>query len=215
MNTMTVKDRETVDNVGAVLEAAEAERQRNEQLDEVLEKPLPDDELDVMNNRENVKARAAKKEKAEKPRRRITFSSVFTTLVIIAIFGAVFGAYFAGPVIYKNLLTAENVYVDDSRPCQIKVGENIVTGTRVYRSRYDTIFGYRITKESSIEEETRIDIQGKGMTIVGLKADQTYTAMNITQGEQYRQLLKPADTYVFVMDGGKSAAAINYRAMCK
>lgn len=127
---------------------------------------------------------------------------------------------FAGAALYVNkdkLVTSYDKYGMDTRPCMGKVGERTITGTRTYGYRYMTVLGYKIymTPEKEVEQETRLDISGNGMTILGMQADGTLQKTMISDGERYRQLLHPADSYTFFMDGGKNTAVIAYTDLCK
>jgi hypothetical protein len=120
--------------------------------------------------------------------------------------------------VYKDrIVTQYDKFGMDTRSCISKVGERTITGTRTYSYRYMTVLGHKIfmTPENEVQQETRIDVSGNGMTILGTKADGTVDKTMISDGEKFRQLLKPAETYTFFMDGGKNTAVIAYNELCK
>lgn len=140
---------------------------------------------------------------------------IFMWVLLVCCLLSVVGALL---FVYKDkIVTDFDKYGTDTRPCISKVGERTITGTRTYSYRYMTVLGHRVfmTPEKEVEQETRIDVTGNAMTILGTKLDGSIEKTMIADGEKYRQLLKPADHYTFFMDGGKNTAIIAYNSLCK
>lgn len=153
----------------------------------------------------------AAKAKAVAYRTYRIFMWVLLVCCLLSVVGAVL-------YVYKDkIVTDFNKYGMDTRQCISKVGERTITGSRTYSYRYMTVLGHKIfmTPEKEVEQETRLDVTGNGMTILGTKLDGTIEKTMISDGEKYRQLLKPADHYTFFMDGGKNTAIIAYNSLCK
>lgn len=126
----------------------------------------------------------------------------------------------AGAALYMNIdkiVTDYDKYGSDKTDCIAKVGERTITGTRSYSYRYMTVLGYKIfmTPQSEVEQETRIDVNGNGMTILATRDGKATEKYVISDGEKERRLLKPADSYTFFMDGGKNTAILAYNQICK
>ena len=118
---------------------------------------------------------------------------------------------------WRTYVTDYDAYGYDTRTCRIQVGENVLTGTRTYGYRFMTVLGHRIfmTPDSEMDQETRIDITGIGMTIIMHMSDGTDRQKTIKDGEKFRQFLDRADAYSFVMDGENVAAAVKSKNLCR
>jgi len=101
----------------------------------------------------------------------------------------------------------------DYRTCSVKVGNKEVTGTRSFTYPFTEVLGYRFIDTKHIHQETKIDIRGDAITIVGTQGDKWW-AIPVGTGERGVQLLKPADAYTFVIDG-KDAGVIEYNSFCR
>lgn len=163
--------------------------------------------------REKLERRSAlaAKAKAAAYRAYRIFMWVLLVACLLAVVGAVLFTY------RDKIVTDYNRYGMDTRQCISKVGERTITGSRTYSYRYMTVLGHKIfmTPEKEVEQETRLDVTGNAMTILGTKLDGSIEKTMIADGEKYRQLLKPADHYTFFMDGGKNTAIIAYNTLCK
>lgn len=110
-------------------------------------------------------------------------------------------------------ITTHNV--TDSRSCLVKFsGDNKLTGTRSYSYQYTELFGWRWYDKNTVSTETRLTIAGEPVTIVGIGGKEPWS-VNISMGEQYRQLLKPAEEYVILYGDKKLTTVIKSSDMCK
>lgn len=135
-------------------------------------------------------------------------------VLVIALFS------FAGTALYVNMdkiVTDYDKFGMDTRNCIAKVGERTITGTRSYSYRYMTVLGHKIymTPESEVKQETRLDVNFNGMTILATSASAPVEKYSISDGVKERPLLNRADSYTFFMDGGKNTAIISYNTLCK
>lgn len=217
MTTATINDRATVEPVVrdehgnsepyvkqhlADLSAQiEAQREREART----QRPLEDLDKDMKErlNRRAIKAMAARAGRI-----------LLWVVLVVTLLG------FVGTALYVNIdkiVTDYDKFGMDSRECIAKVGERTITGTRVYSYRYMTVLGHKIymTPQSEVKQETRIDVSGNGMTILASSNGVPIEKYNISEGEKYRQLLKPAESYTFFMDGGKNTAILAYNQICK
>lgn len=175
---------------------------------------LEDEQKDLDKNmREKLERRANLAAKAKEIAHR-TYRFCLWALLVFSLLTAIASVLY----VYKDkIVTDYDKFGMDTRNCIAKVGDRTITGSRTYAYRYMTVLGYKIfmTPEKEVEQETRLDVTGNSMTILGTKLDGSIEKTMIGDGEKYRQLLKSADHYTFFMDGGKNTAIIAYNALCK
>lgn len=116
-----------------------------------------------------------------------------------------------GALGYWGYLNKTTEYLVDTRSCLFKVGNVELTGTRTYSYPSTEIFGVRFIDTKHIDEKTKLNLNGSPLTIIGQDSDKWW-AVNIDQGERGVQVLKPADSYSFIM--GKQVGVVAYRALC-
>lgn len=159
-------------------------------------------------------------------------SSIFTKVIIhlrelIALILFVIGTWLlTGVVLYLLFVLFENdineqfirKYSADDKSCLIKTKKHELTGTRTYSYTYIDIFGYRIRRNSTVQETTRLNISGFAVTIAGMNIDNSLPVkLSIDSGEKYSQLLDKADTYIFTLGEGRMKEIVNvsYSKLCK
>lgn len=128
--------------------------------------------------------------------RRVWFWTKVQIAVVILIATSVLG-YFVYDA-YKNRVTQ---VVTDHRPCSVEVGGETVTGVREYQYNFFDIFGMRIIDTSKIDITTTIDYKGSDFIVGGLNKDGSWWSMKTSDGEFGKMKTKPAETYVFVVEG--------------
>jgi hypothetical protein len=111
----------------------------------------------------------------------------------------------------------KQAWLQDTRNCQAKVGDLELKGLRTYTYPYIEVLGYRFIDTQQIEESTKVFITGNGLSIMGLTNAQDgkgpgYWGLQVSDGVRDGQLLKPADTYVFM--SGKNMAAVESKSFC-
>lgn len=187
---------------------------RNEAPEEKEFEPLHRDFNDKADRDAGDLARSAWR--AKQKRAFLRFVSIFMIWLLALAVVAGF-TYYRWNDIVNYVLPDYDKYAQDLRPCIFKVGERTITGQRSYEYRYMTLFNHKIvmTPSSEVQQETRLDITGNGMTILGSHAGAAPDKLIISDGERYRQLLKRADDYTFFMDGGKNTAIVAYSDICK
>mgnify|MGYP003482363262 CR=1 FL=1 len=180
------------------------------ELDDAAMKSVDDALSEFMEKNRTSAELLAKRVRRSK---RIMFWSFIVMVFASVIATAGLYAYFN----WQKYVTDYDRLGMDTRACIFKVGDRTITGTRTYTYRYMTVLGHRIfmTPEAEVEHETRIDIDGKGMSIVMNTAGEKHKTKIIGDGEKYRQFIDRADTYTFFMDGGKSTAVLAYGEICK
>ena len=127
---------------------------------------------------------------------------VISILAILAIAG---GGYW----VYQNRATG---FLIDERQCHFKLPNYEVTGTRKYSYGFTEYFGWRVIDTKVITEETRIDVVGVGMLIVGNSAGDWWST-RIKDGERGTQLLKNFNSYTFIVDN--AVGVVEYDKLCK
>lgn len=168
------------------------------------------------------KQKAAAEERAKK---RMEARQAFTARLkqrvrafVMAVWALVFlgmvGAGVWGYYNFKTIVPAWDKYTSAQKNCIFKVGERTVTGTRTVSYRYYQILDWRAHDESTVETETRLDINGNGMTVIQY-IDGKAEKLAVSDGEKYRPLLKPAERYSFFMDNGKNFAELSFNDICK
>lgn len=128
--------------------------------------------------------------------------TVFLVLITVSIAGIL------GKYAYDTKVVGR---FNDMRMCSTIVGKYRLTGTRTYSYPYVEILGYRLIDSSKILEETKIDIKGNTVTVVGIDSDQWWS-IYIGKGEQGTYKLKQADTYIFTSDD--NVGVVDYSAFC-
>jgi len=148
--------------------------------------------------------------------KRVMFWAKVTMVIasLLALLGMVILYFY---MFWPKYITDFDKYGSHTATCVFKVGDRTVNGTRTYGYRYMTVLGYRVymTPADAIEEETRIDIVGNGMTIILQDGGEPIKKEFISDGERFRKLLNRADSYIFFMDGGKNTARVEYKDLCK
>jgi hypothetical protein len=171
---------------------------------------------------ENGRSNAAAEERAKKRMEaRQAFTQRLKTRVrafLFAVWSLAFlcivGAGVWGYYNFKTIVPAWDKYTSAQKNCIFKVGERTVTGTRTVSYRYYQILNWRAHDESTVETETRLDINGNGMTVIQY-VDGKAEKLAISDGEKYRPLLKPAEKYSFFMDNGKNFAELSFNDICR
>lgn len=138
------------------------------------------------------------------------FMMAVWSLVFLGMVGAGVWGYYN----FKTIVPAWDKYTSAQKNCIFKVGERTVTGTRTVSYRYYQILDWRAHDESTVETETRLDINGNGMTVIQY-IDGKAEKLAVSDGEKYRPLLKPAERYSFFMDNGKNFAELSFNDICK
>jgi len=106
-------------------------------------------------------------------------------------------------------------HVTYERNCRWPINDKLeITGRRTYDFQQNELFGIRWNDAKGVTEQTRVDVVGKQMLVIGLTADDKWWAYPISMGERGIQPLKSASSYVFVVDGDKVGAA-KYEEFCK
>lgn len=140
--------------------------------------------------------------------RRALLHILFTLITLFIIIPIVLLSYHAthGGVTTK--------YVTDSRSCVIAFpnGEKL-EGTRTYAYRYSELFGWRLYDSNTVVTETRLNIVGESVSIAGVAKENW--SINIVEGERYKQLIQPADTYVVMLGKERVTAFVTDKNMCK
>lgn len=144
---------------------------------------------------------------------------LFVLAAAIALLALVVWSYKTTVTIQQNGGLLSKLVVD-TRPCSIAVPgtETVLTGSRSYSYRYREFNGWRWYDSSTVEEETRIDINGSGLTIIGSNANDPASetwVKNIDLGERYSQLLVNKQRYTILYGEKRIALTIDYRDMCK
>lgn len=133
---------------------------------------------------------------------------IFSLVLLIAVASAVGAGYY-----FYQHRTVTNVTFE--RACKWPINDKLeVTGRRTYNFQQNELFGIRWNDAKSVVEQTRVDVAGKQMLVVGLTADNKWWGYPITMGERGIQILKPAETYVFVVEGNQ-VGAVKYDEFCK
>lgn len=144
-----------------------------------------------------------------KQRVRAFMMAVWALIILVMVGAGVWGYYN-----FKTIVPAWDKYTSAQKNCIFKVGERTVTGTRTVSYRYYQILNWRAHDESTVETETRLDINGNGMTVIQY-VDGKAEKLAVSDGEKYRPLLKPAEKYSFFMDNGKNFAELSFNDICK
>lgn len=131
--------------------------------------------------------------------------SLILTIAVAALAGA--GYYF-----WQHRVVTPVTY---ERACRWQINDKLeVTGRRTYTFQQNELFGIRWNDAKGVLEKTSVDVIGKQMLVVGLTADDKWWGYPISTGERGIQNLKPADSYVFVIEGDK-VGAVKYNEFCK
>lgn len=152
------------------------------------------------NAAERIRTKSSAYQKAKRVFNTIVGGILALAIVIIASAG------------YYAYSTKTVGHFTDSRPCSWKVGEVVVTGTRTYTYPYTQIFNFRSINTDLIEERTSLNVDGNGITIIGLNND-TWWSTSVKEGERGAQILKPSTSYVFQI--GKNIGVAKYGEFCK
>lgn len=141
-------------------------------------------------------------------RKAARFTERLVLLTLFLSYAAALGIVYYG---YTTRVTGTYV---DHRECKLPLNEDYaITGKRTYTYPYVEVFGVRVVQTEQIDEVTQIDLRGQSIVTVGQTKD-NWWAINNEQGERGVQILKPADTYTFVMDGDR-IGVIAYKSFCR
>ena len=147
------------------------------------------------------------------------FKTVVITLITLLLLAAgvlgsafVIKGYESGGLIKKTVV--------DYRECAIEIPgtTQVIKGTRSYQYQYKQFAGWRYYNAAAVNEETRLNIEGTEMTIIGnsphTAADKVWSK-NIDRGERYSQLLQKEDRYTIIYGEDRIVISVDYSAMCK
>lgn len=135
-----------------------------------------------------------------------TKMTVRLTLLLLW-FALLFVAYYG----YENRVTGTYV---DHRECSLDLeGDYTVTGKRTYTYPYVEVYGFRVVQTSKIDEKTQIDLKGSSIVTIGQTNDEWW-AINNKTGEFGIQILKPANSYSFVVNGDR-VGVVTYKSFCR
>lgn len=133
---------------------------------------------------------------------------------MLMVYGCIFaGVLLAAAVGYYGYTTFTKGHLSDYRPCSADVGGIAITGTRTFSYSYNELFGFRWFKPAETDEKTIINVTGNAMQIIGLTGTKHWWGVNIDTGERGQQILKPADSIVFII--GKKMNAVEYKSFCQ
>lgn len=187
-------------------------------VQEQIDRDIDNAELEAQGRHERELQRKIQRVELRKKLRK-GLSFVIKSVLLLAVFAlAVFalGQYIEGD--RKGGLIEK--YVVDFRECRIPVpgSEDYITGTRSYSYKYYQFSDWRWFNTTTIKEETRINIEGGGMTIIGVSAGKPSKdswTKNIDIGERYSQPLQREERYTFVIGSDRKVVVIDYNEMCK
>lgn len=187
-------------------------------VQEQIERDIDNAELEAQERHERELQKKIRRVELRKKLRKC-MSVGFKSLLILALLAlAVFalGQYIEGD--RKGGFTQKSV--TDFRECRIPIpgSEDYITGTRSYSYKYSQFGDWRWLDTTTIEEETRINIEGNGMTIIGTSAGKSSReswTKNIDIGERYSQPLQREERYTFVIGSKRQIVVIDYNEMCR
>lgn len=164
-----------------------------------LEAPYIDNDAGVKAaSRIRAKAAAVASATATFMRWAIGLSVLLAILIVSAI------GYYG----WENRVTGR---LSDDRMCKVEYKDLSITGKRTYSYPFMEIFGFRFIDTKAIDERTIVDIRGDAMMIIGQSGDDWWS-LAIGMAEQGIQILKPSDSYTFVV--GKKAVVVKSKVFC-
>jgi len=148
--------------------------------------------------------RLVKLRKAAVVARKVFFRTI-ALVVVLSLLSVAAAAYY-------GYTTRVGGYKSVETKCSFMLGDQELTGTRIYSYPFQEYFGFRLTDTKQIEEKTRLNTNGNPLQVIGLEGD-THWVQNIGMGERGFVLLNHADSYVFT--SGKVADVVKYKSFCK
>lgn len=116
-------------------------------------------------------------------------------------------------IYYGHETRITGTYVDH-RECSLELqGDYTITGKRTYTYPYVEVFGFRVVQTGQIDEVTQIDLKGTSIVTIGQTNDEWW-AINNGTGERGIQILKPANSYSFVVNGDR-VGVVTYKSFCR
>jgi hypothetical protein len=144
-----------------------------------------------------------KKAIRKKKIKKFFFWLLFWSVFLGALGGA--GYWASTQVVKSRNITTKN--------CSVPFGKDVVTGKREYSSPTRSLFGFELVVKGEVDTQTKLDIRGNKINIIGMKDGKFAWRRNVTDGERYDQLMLPVDTYIFFND--KETSVVSYEQFCK
>ena len=121
------------------------------------------------------------------------------------------GLYGGWMFVQKQMLTGHYTVVAE---CKVPYGDFEITGKRYYRYAYQSILGYHLVDEGTVEEVTEVKLPGDKIIILGFDASKgNWWRMNYDRGEFGTVKLKPTDKYWFVGEKDRTTL-VPYHSFC-
>lgn len=120
-----------------------------------------------------------------------------------------------GALLYWQYTERKHTYVVEPRICLFETADKQVrlTGTRYYSYTQNEMLGVRWAHNDETTVKTELDIKGSAMVIASLGGPDGPTSKYISQGEQGKEVLPVAETYVITFD--KRSVVLNASTFCR
>jgi len=161
-------------------------------------------EIQMASEDAGTRAREKLMVRAKRKAKRIL---VWTIVLLLAVLAAAIAG-----IVYWASQNIHTGYAMVEKQCGIQVGDVTLKGVREYGYRYYEVLGARMNFTRDVKETTVLMPEGSPMMIIGATATEWW-GLPVDAGEQRRQLLKPANSYTFVI--GKKANVVDYEGFCK